>query len=132
MREPHLKHLQIARLGRLLDMLYRPAEIAEEIGVTVDTVYRSYLPAGLPSTRDAQGSIWIHGPAFASWARETIARKKSKRKPLWEGQAWCVRCNRPVDMHSPVIRPLNRVIELQVSSCPICGTTINRGRRRVS
>ncbi len=32
MRKPHLKHIQIIRLGRFLDMLYRPAEIAEEIG----------------------------------------------------------------------------------------------------
>lgn len=130
MRKPHLKHLQIVRLGRLLDMLYRPAEIADEIGVTVDTVYRSYLPAGLPSTRDNKGNIWIHGTAFASWARETITRKKNRRQPLLEGQAWCVRCNQPVDMRSPTIRPLNRVIELEISRCPHCGTTISRGRRR--
>lgn len=47
MRQPTLKHTQIVRLARFLDMMYRPSEVAEEIGVTQDTVYRSYLPAGL-------------------------------------------------------------------------------------
>ena len=41
MRQPVLKHTHIIKLGRLLDMMYKPAEIADEIGVTPDTVYRS-------------------------------------------------------------------------------------------
>jgi len=48
MRQPLLKHCHIIKLGRLLNMLYKPSEIAEEIGVAQDTVYRSYLPAGAP------------------------------------------------------------------------------------
>lgn len=82
MRQPHLKHQHIVKLGRLLNMLYKPAELAEEIGVTQDTIYRSYLPAGLPHTRDDQGNVWIHGPAFVSWARETISRRQNKRAGL--------------------------------------------------
>jgi len=42
MRIPQLKHQHIIKLSRLLNMLYKPSEIAEEIGVSVDTVYRSY------------------------------------------------------------------------------------------
>ena len=38
MRQPLLKHVQIIRLERLLDMLYRPAEIAEELGVSKASV----------------------------------------------------------------------------------------------
>lgn len=128
MREPHLKHMQIVRLGRLLDMLYRPAEIAEEIGVNVDTVYRSYIPDGLPVSRDEHGDIWIHGTAFVAWARQHLAGKKAKRTPLLEGQAWCMRCVRPVDLRSPVVRPVNRVFELLQSHCPHCGGIVNRGR----
>jgi hypothetical protein len=129
MRQPHLKHVQIIRLGRLLDMLYRPAEIAEEIGVTSDTVYRSYLPAGCPYTRDRSGDFWIHGPAFVAWARATITQKRTRRQGLPDGMAWCLKCNQPVELVEPSVRPLNRYLELLTGRCPHCGTAINRGRK---
>ena len=132
MRTPLLRHTHIVKLGRLLDMLYKPAEIAEEIGVAQDTVYRSYLPAGMPHTRDAQGNIWIHGPAFVSWARETISKKKSKRAALPADHAWCLKCNQPVQLTNPKIKPVNRYLELLQSACPNCGTTVNRARARLS
>jgi hypothetical protein len=127
MRQPQLKHTQIIRLQRLMDMLYRPAEIAEEIGVTPDTVYRSYIPAGLPHTRDAGGEVWIHGPSFADWARATICRQRSDRKPLPDGYAWCIRCKAPVPLVNPKRRAVNHVLDLLTSRCPHCSTTVNRG-----
>jgi hypothetical protein len=130
MRKPLLKHTHIVKLGRLLDMLYRPAEIAEEIGVNVDTIYRSYLPAGLPYTRDGRGNIWIHGPAFVAWAKQTITKKKTKRVGLPDGQAWCLKCKGPVPLINPTNKPINRYLELQQAACPICGTIINRARAR--
>lgn len=132
MRQPLLKHTHIIKLGRLLDMMYKPGEIAEEIGVTQDTIYRSYLPAGLPHSRDDQGSIWIHGPAFVSWARETVSMKKTKRAGLPDGHGWCMKCNRPVKMSAATIKPVNRYLELLQSACPQCGRTVNRARRRSS
>jgi len=132
MRTPHLKHQHIVKLGRLLDMLYRPSEIAEEIGVTQDTVYRSYLPAGLPHIRDAEGHVWVHGPAFISWARETITHKKKTRHGLPEGQAWCMKCNQPVELINPKIKTVNRYLELLQAACPHCGKKINRARSRLS
>lgn len=132
MRQPLLKHTHIVKLGRILDMLYKPSEIAKEIGVTLDTIVRSYIPAGLPHTRDPQGHIWIHGPAFVSWARATVGKKKSQRAPLAEGLAWCLRCNQPVPLINPKVKPVNHYIELQQSKCPQCRTTINRARARLS
>ena len=41
MRTPLLRHTQIIRLERILNMLYKPAELAEEIAVNPDTIYRS-------------------------------------------------------------------------------------------
>jgi hypothetical protein len=111
-------------------MLYKPAEIAEEIGVTKDTVYRSYLPAGLPHTRDAKGNIWIHGPAFVDWARQTIAQKKRKRKGLPDDHAWCMKCNQPVLLIHPKIKPVNRYLEILQAPCPTCHKTVNRARAR--
>jgi len=130
MRKPLLKHQHIVKLTRLLDMLYRPSEIAEEIGVAQDTVYRSYLPAGLPHIRDAEGHVWIHGPAFISWARETISHKKKTRHALPEKQAWCLKCNQPVELISPKIKIINRYIELLQAPCPLCHTKVNRARSR--
>jgi hypothetical protein len=129
-RQPLLKHQHIVKLTRLLDMLYKPSELAEEIGVATDTIYRSYLPAGLPHTRDGQGNIWIYGPAFVSWARETISRKKSKRAELPDDHAWCMKCNQPVVLISPKIKSVNRYLELLQAKCPTCGRTVNRARGR--
>ena len=130
MRQPLLKHQHIVKLGRLLDMLYKPSELAEEIGVIADTIYRSYLPAGLPHTRDAQGNIWIHGPAFVAWARETISQKKSKRAGLPADHAWCMKCNQPVALINPKIKAVNRYLEMLQAPCPTCGKTVNRARAR--
>lgn len=129
-RKPLLKHQHIVKLTRLLDMLYKPAEIAEEIGVTVDTIYRSYLPAGLPHTRDSKNNIWIHGPAFIAWARETISKKKSQRQPLPASHAWCMRCNAPVLLIEPKRKYANRYIEILQAKCPQCGKTVNRAQAR--
>ncbi len=130
MRQPLLKHTHIVKLGRLLDMLYKPSEIAEEIGIAQDTVYRSYLPAGLPHTRDDQGNVWIHGPAFIAWAKQTISLKKSKRVGLPDGYAWCMKCNQSVELIHPKIKPVNRYLELLQASCPHCRKTVNRARAR--
>ena len=40
------------RLVRLLNMLYKPSELAEEIGFTVRQIYRVYIPAGCPCIKD--------------------------------------------------------------------------------
>ena len=130
MRQPLLKHTHIIKLGRILDMLYKPGEIADEIGVTQDTVYRSYLPAGLPHTRDTKGNVWIHGPAFVAWARETISMRKSKRAGLLDDHAWCMKCNRPVRLNQPRVKIVNRYLELLQAPCPGCGRTVNRARAR--
>jgi hypothetical protein len=130
MKQPLLKHAHIVKLGRILDMLYKPSEIAEEIGVAQDTVYRSYLPAGLPHMRDDQDNIWIHGPAFVEWAKQTIALKKSKRAGLPDGHAWCMKCNIPVQLINPKIKIINRYLELLQAPCPRCGKTTNRARAR--
>jgi hypothetical protein len=127
-RQPLLKHTHIVKFGRILDMLYKPAEIAAEIGVNTDTIVRSYIPAGLPHTRDPKGRIWIHGPVFVAWARATIGKKKSQRAPLAEGLAWCLRCNQPVPLNNPKTKPINHYIELQQAKCPQCGTIVNRAR----
>jgi len=129
MRAPLLKHHNIIHLARLLDMLYKPAELAEEINVNVDTIYRCYLPAGMPYFQDENGHYWIHGPAFVSWARQTISLKKSKRQPLAENQAWCLKCDQPVEILHPRKVYQNRYIQILQAACPRCGGKINRAAK---
>lgn len=108
-------------------MLYKPGEIAEEIGVSPDTIYRSYLPAGAPHDRDPKGNIWIHGPAFRAWVLETIGTKRAAPKhPMREDEAWCMRCNGVVTIANPKPKKLNRYADLLQGKCAVCGTKINR------
>lgn len=127
---PLLSRAQIIRLDRLLDMMYRPSEIAELIGVNIDTVRRSYLSAGCPHKRDAYQKIWINGVAFKEWANEIIAeRKRKKTYPMKENEAWCMKCNQRVPIIEPKIKRVNYYIDLLQGKCPQCGTTVNRARR---
>lgn len=129
-RLPLLSRAQVIRISRLLYMKYRPSEIAELLEVNVDTVYRSYLPNGCPHERDSQGHIWIIGTAFTEWAKDVIAKKKRKKThPMADDEAWCVKCNARVKVIKPIIKPVNRFLELIQSKCPNCGITVNRAQR---
>lgn len=127
-RKPLIKHKQIARRGRLMNMLYKPKEIAEELGIHVDTIYRSYIPAGLPYFRNKQG-IWIHGTTFVDWSKQTIIQNK-KHHHLQENQVWCLRCKKPVEDINTVVIYTKGNAELHQSHCPECGIKINRMRSK--
>jgi len=118
----------IVRLDRLLRMRYRPSEIATELACHVDTIYRSYIPAGCPHERDGAGHIWIVGTEFAKWAR---AESSQKHASLADGEAYCFRCRRPTKMTGPIaVRPTNHYLEIVTGRCSECGTEVNRARAR--
>lgn len=122
---PRFAKAQLLKLARLLDMLYKPAEIAEEIGVSLDTVKRSYMPAGCPTVKDTGGHVWIHGSSFRSWA-EKLHRAKRKREgfhaKMPENQVYCLSCRKAVPLsENPERRMLKgrHVLQL-VGICPEC------------
>ena len=82
-------------------MLYKPSEIAELIGVTTETIYRSHLPAGAPFRKDGSGNIFIHGIEFATWAKNIYQNRK--KGPMSENQAWCCKCNQASEIQNPAI-----------------------------
>lgn len=125
-RKPFFKRENIIKLQRLLNMNYKPAEIAAEIDVNIDTVYRSYLPAGAPHERDKNGNIWIHGVSFREWAYTIAGARKRKKYDLKAGEGWCMRCNRPVEILNPRIKSVNRYISMNQGTCPKCGGKVNR------
>jgi hypothetical protein len=54
-------------LKRLLDMLYKPRELAQELGINIDQVYLVYIPLGCPHRRDGKRYIEINGKEFREW-----------------------------------------------------------------
>lgn len=130
---PTFNHSQIKKLIRLLDMMYKPSEIADEIGVSVDTIRRSYIPAGLPIEKDTTGHTWINGASFAKWAKEQKpSRKKVGSGKMPDDQAFCLRCKKsvPFPINPQKIIPINRYLEMMQATCPICGVKVNKARSK--
>jgi hypothetical protein len=115
------------RLRRLQDMLYTPAELADELGVLRETIYRSYLALGAPCGRDPNDRIWINGKLFATWAHEIIRMRRDKpRLPLDQDHAWCMRCNKIVPIQHLVKKTYRGYMYQLSGKCPECRTRVNR------
>ncbi len=125
-----LSQAQVARLRGLLDVLYKPGEIAEKLGVEVRTIYRSHIPAGAPVRRDEAGRMWIPGVAYRDWARDVLQRRRaSQPKAMSLAEGYCVKCNRMVEMVDAHRREkVDRVRGIGMISgrCPVCRGKVNR------
>lgn len=115
-----LKGYQRAILPYLLNMMYRPSEIAEEIGFTTRQFYRVYIPLGCPHERDKRNHIWINGIAFAAWYEITYAKATLK-----DNEAYCQTCRKPVKMTN---KSKHRKGELTywICNCSICDRRLAR------
>lgn len=104
----------------LLNMLYTPKELAEEIGINFDQVYRVYIPAGCPHSKDNRGRISINGKEFKAWFEENYKKRKLERD-----QAYCVSCKKAVEIIDPGrIKDGNNIY--LISNCPLCGNRVTR------
>jgi len=103
------------RLNRLLDMMYKPSEIAEEVGFNVRQVYRVYIKLGCPNQRDRRNHIWINGKSFVNWYQETFPKLKVK-----QDQVFCLTCKKAVDLVEPIKNKKDGLNYL-LSFCPLCG-----------
>lgn len=121
-----LPHNVITRSPSLLPMLYKPAELAEEIKVPKRTLY-DWLKLGAPHQRDELDHIWIEGRAFASWVENNRKKKVSPRK-LMDNEAICLRCNMAVSLLEPETIPSGKGRLYYIKgTCPTCGNKIVRG-----
>ena len=128
MTSPMLSGAQVYRLRHLFYMKYKPSEIARELGINTDTIYRSFLPAGAPHERDETGHVWIVGTEFAAWARDYLSARKSKPKlPMEEDNAYCLRCKKVIIMVDKTINGVNNRGVVQYSGrCPECQGKVSR------
>jgi len=110
---------QRTRMGKLLDMLYTPAELAEEVGFTVRQVYRVYIPAGCPHERDNK-RLWINGKAFRDWALQVY-----KKAELPQDESFCLTCRRAVKIVNPERRKEGK-LTFVISICPECGRKLSK------
>ncbi|MHA1974130.1 MAG: hypothetical protein ACTSW1_14120 [Candidatus Hodarchaeales archaeon] len=108
------------RLGRLLDMPYKPSELAEEVGFNRHQVYRVYIPEGCPHTRDEKRYIWINGKEFREWYEETYPRVS-----LAKDETFCLTCKKAVKIINPKRKQKGR-LHYWISKCPNCGRKLAR------
>ncbi len=108
------------RLKGLLDMMYTPRELSEEIGVNVNRVYMVYIHGGCPHERDEVRRIWINGQAFKKWYEEVYAKRSLKPR-----EAFCLTCKCPVEMKNEVRRQKEKMI-YYLCECPNCGRKLAR------
>lgn len=111
---------QRLRLEKLLDMLYKPSELAEEVGFTRRQVYRVYIPVGCPHSKDNQRHIWINGREFREWYEATYPRFTVK-----DGEGFCLTCKRVVRLEKPVQVKKGGLL-YWIGYCPKCSRKIPR------
>ncbi len=111
-------------------MRYKVSEIAAILGVSVDTIYRSYLPAGAPAQKDAKGNIWIVGTEFAAWAKAFLANR-AVRAPMGDDQVFCTTCQ---EVREIIDRRLMEAdahgVRRLTGRCGTCGGRVNRYVRK--
>jgi len=115
-----LNGCQRNRVKGLLNMMYTPKELAEDIGINLDQVYRVYIVEGCPHLRDKKNHILINGIDFKNWYEE-----RYKKTKLEKDQAYCVSCKRIVSIENPEIARSGSLI-FYLAKCPFCGNKATR------
>lgn len=119
-KKGRLNGSQRNKLKKLMNVSLTPKELSEEIGFSLDQVYRVYVPAGCPHTKDKRGRIQINGEEFKKWYLEIYTKR-----PLEKNQAYCVSCKRAVEIINPERVKYGRNSYL-MSKCPNCGNKVTR------
>ena len=79
LRKGRLNGKHRMRLIGLLDMEYKPAELAAEVGFSRKQIYRIYrkMP-GFPCRVDGTKHLWINGADFRNWYHRTYPKIEIK------------------------------------------------------
>ena len=128
MKQINLPHGVIIKAPGLLPMLYKPAELAAELGIPARTL-GDWLKGGIPHQRDQRNHIWINGHEFIVWVRENQSHKTIYRK-LKDNEGFCFRCNRVVIMESKKVKIVKGNLIHISGTCPICRGKVSRGGRK--
>ncbi len=102
------------RLKRLLDMEYKPSELASEILVNLKQIYSVYIPLGCPIEKDKKGYIAINGQKFKEWYIKSYQKAK-----VSDNETFCKTCKKAVPIINP-IKQKKKYITYLISQCPNC------------
>lgn len=91
-RVAKLSRALMRRSIRLLDMEYKPAEIAAELAASKEQILRM-VSAGAPARKDAKGHYWIHGSKFAEWLETAAPKKTGDKTEFADNESYCFRCH---------------------------------------
>jgi hypothetical protein len=108
------------RLKRLLDMDYKPSELASEIGFDTEQIYKAYLPLDCPNVRDQKGYVLINGLEFRNWYIENYPKTH-----LEKNETFCKTCRKAVLILKPVSHTKKNT-EYLLSECPNCGRKLSK------
>jgi len=124
---PRIKipHAVIVRAPGLLPMLYKPSELADDLGIPERTLRDWLAKFGAPHQRDDSGHVWVNGIEFAAWVQQM--RQPKKQASLLPNQAYCFRCKQPVEMLNPQPASKTGKVKLMAATCPQCSGRIYRG-----
>lgn len=81
---------------RLLDMEYKPSEIADELGANSHYIL-SLIAGGAPARKDASGRYWVHGLTFKKWLDDAAPKnieEIKKRPTIADNECYCVTCKK--------------------------------------
>lgn len=118
---------ETSRLTRLLNMEYTPTELAAELNTTVRQI-RAAIDQDAPHRQTAGGHVFVNGADFAHWVRQqSQARQRQRLDP---NQAYCFKCRSAVPLTVVTVTATNGNSELAKGVCPLCGSLVNRARRR--
>ena len=108
------------RLKGLFDMLYKPGELADEIGISIDQIYRVYIPLGCPIIREERRHFLLNGKDFRDWYLVTYQKTQIK-----DNETFCKTCKKAVDIYLPENRKKGDLSYI-LSVCPICGRKLSK------
>lgn len=110
-----LKGRHKLKLAGLMDLDYKPSELAEELEISSSRIYNVYLKLDCPHYRTDRDRIFINGKQFREWYDQIY-----KNRSLEKDQTFCVSCKKIVKLDNPTRVDKGRLVLYQ-SDCPNCG-----------
>lgn len=90
-RVEKLSRALMRRSMRLLDMEYKPSEIAAELNARKEQIIK-LISAGAPVRKDEKGHYWIHGETLAKWLADAAPKSDKDKHTFEDNECWCVTC----------------------------------------
>lgn len=117
---PRISRAVQRHMLKLLNMEYKPSEIAGELNVKPKTIY-NFIDLGCPCRTDKAGNIWIVGTSFIAWANDQLTLSKNRpRVPIAEDQAYCFHCQTAVKFEKTITKAIG-VRTVTYGLCVVCG-----------